>query len=482
MTDTPLGAVKTTRKRSKAPPRQKSTPKFQSAINKMKKIQEARQAKLLLENQVQIQANDETDCLGQSSQPDVAFPTRSNKPSNPSGKETMPDSSSNVLHEQLPTSPRCNASVPPEEQKNASNGTKESGPLKESPLLQRSSQSKANWLRQDETARGQRADVLSGLFSSEPLEANENSVNIDVLLQHLESQDALVNQKTHLPPHSSNHLLLGQSEPLFATEKLDSCSTARSAQTDAVPASMLTASRGLLLQLQVSESTVAATHYCSNGIQDEEMPSGSSKSKAIATKILKAKHDTKADSEKKERKATKKSKTADTGAEKEGKLKVTQSGKGTTKVNEATRKSSLHVKQIQVSKSDGAPSEKSFNGSIVPRFGKASFKVPIKASSQSSQSSKSSTDAEPKLLSAVPEMAKPNKQLPLSAPTEQQLLGPQIAELEDSDFESLSNTQDLTFDEDMSSISQNMELDQDPDRDFVSLEAVDCSQPFNMEV
>ncbi|KAG0413791.1 hypothetical protein HPB47_009050 [Ixodes persulcatus] len=51
--------------------------------------------------------------------------------------------------------------------------------------------------------------------------------------------------------------------------------------------------------------------------------------------------------------------------------------------------------------------------------------------------------------------------------------------LEDSDFDALSNTTSLTFENDLSSASQNMETD--CDTEFVSLETVDCSQAFGME-
>ncbi|XP_040072102.1 uncharacterized protein LOC115319928 [Ixodes scapularis] len=51
--------------------------------------------------------------------------------------------------------------------------------------------------------------------------------------------------------------------------------------------------------------------------------------------------------------------------------------------------------------------------------------------------------------------------------------------LEDSDFDALSNTTSLTFDNDLSSASQDIETD--CDTDFVSLETVDCSQAFAMQ-
>ncbi|KAM7311349.1 uncharacterized protein ISCGN_008256 [Ixodes scapularis] len=51
--------------------------------------------------------------------------------------------------------------------------------------------------------------------------------------------------------------------------------------------------------------------------------------------------------------------------------------------------------------------------------------------------------------------------------------------LEDSNFDALSNTTSLTFDNDLSSASQDIETD--CDTDFVSLETVDCSQAFAMQ-
>ncbi|XP_075745407.1 uncharacterized protein LOC119161779 [Rhipicephalus microplus] len=55
-----------------------------------------------------------------------------------------------------------------------------------------------------------------------------------------------------------------------------------------------------------------------------------------------------------------------------------------------------------------------------------------------------------------------------------------LVDSEDSDFESLSNTQDLTFEDTLSSISQSMEMGRE-DSDFASLEGIDGSQPFDME-
>lgn len=52
---------------------------------------------------------------------------------------------------------------------------------------------------------------------------------------------------------------------------------------------------------------------------------------------------------------------------------------------------------------------------------------------------------------------------------------------EDSDFESLSNTQDLTFEDTLSSISQSLEMSQEEDSDFASLEGIDGSQTFSKE-
>ncbi|XP_075541301.1 uncharacterized protein LOC142575655 isoform X2 [Dermacentor variabilis] len=56
-----------------------------------------------------------------------------------------------------------------------------------------------------------------------------------------------------------------------------------------------------------------------------------------------------------------------------------------------------------------------------------------------------------------------------------------MADSEDSDFESLSNTQDLTFEDTLSSISQSLEMSQEEDSDFASLEGIDGSQSFDME-
>ncbi|KAL3185968.1 hypothetical protein MRX96_028833 [Rhipicephalus microplus] len=55
-----------------------------------------------------------------------------------------------------------------------------------------------------------------------------------------------------------------------------------------------------------------------------------------------------------------------------------------------------------------------------------------------------------------------------------------LVDSEDSDFESLSNTQDLTFEDTLSSISQSMDMGRE-DSDFASLEGIDGSQPFDME-
>ncbi|XP_054919538.1 uncharacterized protein [Dermacentor andersoni] len=56
-----------------------------------------------------------------------------------------------------------------------------------------------------------------------------------------------------------------------------------------------------------------------------------------------------------------------------------------------------------------------------------------------------------------------------------------MADSEDSDFESLSNTQELTFEDTLSSISQSLEMSQEEDSDFASLEGIDGSQSFDME-
>ncbi|KAH7956507.1 hypothetical protein HPB52_010148 [Rhipicephalus sanguineus] len=56
-----------------------------------------------------------------------------------------------------------------------------------------------------------------------------------------------------------------------------------------------------------------------------------------------------------------------------------------------------------------------------------------------------------------------------------------VVDSEDSDFESLSNTQDLTFEDTLSSISQSLEMSQEEDSDFASLEGIDGSQSFDME-
>uniref|UniRef100_A0A131Z266 Transcription regulatory protein n=1 Tax=Rhipicephalus appendiculatus TaxID=34631 RepID=A0A131Z266_RHIAP len=54
-----------------------------------------------------------------------------------------------------------------------------------------------------------------------------------------------------------------------------------------------------------------------------------------------------------------------------------------------------------------------------------------------------------------------------------------VVDSEDSDFESLSNTQDLTFEDTLSSISQSLDISQDSD--FASLDGIDGSQSFDME-
>uniref|UniRef100_L7LVT1 Putative transcription regulatory protein n=1 Tax=Rhipicephalus pulchellus TaxID=72859 RepID=L7LVT1_RHIPC len=56
-----------------------------------------------------------------------------------------------------------------------------------------------------------------------------------------------------------------------------------------------------------------------------------------------------------------------------------------------------------------------------------------------------------------------------------------VVDSEDSDFESLSNTQDLTFEDTLSSISQSLDISQEEDSDFASLEGVDGSESFDME-
>ncbi|CAN7986114.1 unnamed protein product [Ixodes hexagonus] len=59
--------------------------------------------------------------------------------------------------------------------------------------------------------------------------------------------------------------------------------------------------------------------------------------------------------------------------------------------------------------------------------------------------------------------------------------GSWTAQSEDSDFEALSGVLSLTFEDSLSSKSLSQNLETDCDTDFVSLEAVDCSQCFDME-
>ncbi|KAH6934433.1 hypothetical protein HPB50_024222 [Hyalomma asiaticum] len=63
----------------------------------------------------------------------------------------------------------------------------------------------------------------------------------------------------------------------------------------------------------------------------------------------------------------------------------------------------------------------------------------------------------------------------------QKLSASYTVDSEDSDFESLSNTQDLTFEDTLSSISQSLEMSQEEDSDFASLEGIDGSQTFSKE-
>lgn len=107
-------------------------------------------------------------------------------------------------------------------------------------------------------------------------------------------------------------------------------------------------------------------------------------------------------------------------------------------------------------------SQPSSTSTVAPNaLKKPSFKVPIKDRSAAKMEAKLQATLA-NVLSNVANVANASKP----------------ADSEDSDFDSLSNTQELTFEDVLSSISQSMS--QSHESDFVSLEEVDGSQTFNI--